>query len=369
MNIERALSLQEQAWMFQEQGRLDEAVQACRAALELVEASEGPDSPDVANLLIDLAELDHERGHPADALGPAERARAILEAVRESLTQQDDALLSIRLFGLFGDLRTKLGDYASAAADLEQAYAIAVRVFGDQSAEAATAANALGVAYKYAGRCEDALRLYQKTLGWVDALHGRHSLQAGVVLHNIGGALHARGDFQAAEAPARQAWDISRQQLGEHHRRSALDAVAYAAVLDGLGRYEESESLYRGALSILEHAFGPSHVEVAATLHNLAAVCAVRARPEEAEHLYRRALEIRDARLGVNHPDGALTRNNLGRLLVERGRAGEGVPVLRKAVGILQDRLSPEHAHVQRAREHLSVGIAALAHSQPGCPG
>jgi hypothetical protein len=79
------------------------------------------------------------------------------------------------------------------------------------------------------------------------ACHGEDSLEATTLYHNIGGILHAKGDFLAAEQAGRKSWEILRRLLGEGDPRTQMDAVAYAAILDGLGRYEESETLYRGA--------------------------------------------------------------------------------------------------------------------------
>jgi len=42
MNVERAIELQEQAWSFQAEGKLDDAQLTCREDLRLMEESEGP---------------------------------------------------------------------------------------------------------------------------------------------------------------------------------------------------------------------------------------------------------------------------------------------------------------------------------------
>jgi len=61
MSAERAIELQAQSWALEADGKLDEASRACREALRLMEAAEGEASPDVANLLDDLAEIEQER--------------------------------------------------------------------------------------------------------------------------------------------------------------------------------------------------------------------------------------------------------------------------------------------------------------------
>ena len=157
-------------------------------------------------------------------------------------------------------------------------------------------------------------------------------MASSVIYHNIGGILHSKGDFTSAEPPGRKAWEISRRLLGEDDPRTLFDAVAYAAILDGLQRYDESEAIYRRALAIFEKTFGPEHYEVAANLHNLAAVLGARGDLDQAEQLYRRALAIKEKLLGADSPDAALTRNNLGALLNLAGRPEEAAGLLQRAV-------------------------------------
>ena len=359
MTIERAIELQEHAWTLQEEGKLDEAFDACREALRLTEAAEGADSPDAANLLNDLTEIARDRQDFAAALAFAERARTIEDALGERFTGEAAARIRAKTSSLLGDIRRVQGDYVRAETDLDRALALVTAEFGEASEEAADARNNLAVLYKYWGRFADALSLYQEALRTLVAIHGEDSLAASVVLHNIGGVLHSQGDYVAAEEPARKAWEISRQHLGEDDPRTMLDAAAYAAILDGLERYDESEPIYLRALAVFERAFGPEHYEVAANLHNLAAVLAARGRRAEAEQHYRRALAIKHKVLGGDSPDAALTRNNLGRLLREAGQPDEAVPLLQAAVAILEQRLAPEHPHLTSARRNLQEALAA----------
>jgi tetratricopeptide (TPR) repeat protein len=316
--------------------------------LELMEIA-----PDVANLLNDLAEIERERQNLVDALALAERARSIEDTLGERFTGEAAARVRARTLALAGAVCRIQGEYARAESDLEQALAISVAAFGEASEEAAEARNNLGVLYKYCGRFDEGLKLYSHALGPIIAIHGHTSLATATVYHNIGGILHARGDFAAAEAPARWAWEISRKLLGEDNPQTMVDAAAYAGVLDGLERYDESEPIYRRALAIFEQAYGPEHYEVAATLHNLAAVLAAQGQPGAAEKHYCRALMIKEKLLGTDNPDVATTRNNLGKLLAEVGRPIEAVPLLEAAVAVLEDRLAPGHPHLSAARENL----------------
>jgi tetratricopeptide (TPR) repeat protein len=357
MNTERAVELQEQAWNLQAEGKLDEAATAVRKALLLLEESGEANSPDAANLLNDLAEIESERQSLQDALVVAERAHSIEGQLGDSFTGEGAAQIRARTMGLIGEICRVRGDFVRAEVSLKEALRILATEFGEASEEVANARNNLAVLYKACGRFDEGLYLYQKALVAVVKLNGEDCLASSVIYHNIGGILHAKGDFTAAESPGRKAWDISRRLLCEDDPRTLFDAVAYAAILDGLQRYDESEAIYRRALAIFEQTFGPEHYEVTSNLHNLAAVLCARGDLDQAEKLYRRALAIKEKLLGEDSPDAALTLNNLGALLTRAGRPEEATRLLQRAVTILQDRVAPDHPHLVLARANLQGAL------------
>jgi tetratricopeptide (TPR) repeat protein len=357
MNTEGAVELQEQAWSLQAEGRLEEAAIACGKALQLLEESGELDSPDTANLLNDLAEIENELQNFETALVLAKRAQAIEDILGGRFAGEAAAQVRARTSALIGEICRMRGDYVAAEASLQEALRIVATEFAESSEEVADARNNLAVLYKHCGRFDDGLQLYGQALRSVITLHGEDCLSASVIYHNIGGILHSKGDFIAAEQPGRKAWEISRRVLGEDDPRTQFDAVAYAGILDGLQRYDESEAIYRRALAIFEKTFGSEHYEVAANLHNLAAVLCARGHLQEAEQLYRRSLAIKEKLLGSENPDVALTCNNLGSLLNSEGRYNEALPLLESVVAILQKRCVSDHPHLALARTNLSSAL------------
>ena len=214
MNMDRAIELQEQAWSFQAKGKLEDALAASREALDIIERSLGPDSPDAANILNDLAEIEIERQDFSSALALAERARAIEEALADRFTGETAARIRARTLGLAGEIRRIRGEYACAEADLGECLATMQAEFGEASEEVVEARNNLAVLYKYWGRFDEGLNLYRQALRSTIAAGGEESIAGATVYHNIGGILHAKGDFGAAEEPGRKAWEISRRILG-----------------------------------------------------------------------------------------------------------------------------------------------------------
>jgi tetratricopeptide (TPR) repeat protein len=356
-NGELAVELQEQAWRLQAEGKLEEAAATVGKALLLLEESGEANSPDAANLLNDLAEIENERQNFQDALVLAERSHSIEDQLGDSFAGEDAAQIRARTLGLIGEISRIRGDFVRAEVSLKEALRILATEFGEASEKVADAQNNLAVLYKACGRFDEGLRLYQQALCTVTAIHGEDCLASSIIYHNIGGIFHSKGDFASAEQPGRRAWEISRRLLGEDNPGTLFDAVAYAGILDGLQRYGESEAIYRRALAIFDRTFGPEHYEVAANLHNLAAVLCVRGDLDQAEQLYRRALAIKENLLGAGSPDAALTLNNLGALLNRTGRPEEAAGLLGRAVTVLQHQVAPDHPHLALARANLESAL------------
>lgn len=355
MTLDHAVALQAEGWRLQEQGHLASAAAALREALAVAHQCGEGAALDVANLLTDSAEIERERGAYVASLDMAQRALAVIDI--SGTEDLDDTVVRIRLRALdeSAAARRALGHYADAEADLLRAIDLAVARFGRDSLDAAQVRNALGVVYKFWGRWDDGRRLYEDVLKIVLATCGEMSDAAATAYHNVGGLLHAAGDYPAAEAPARRAWDIARAIGGDEAPETMPHAVAYAGVLDGLGRHHESLAIYERAIEFFEHRYGPEHPEVAATLHNRAAARAAHGAHAAAERDYRRALAIFEHTVGAEAPNAALTRQNLGQLLCECGRPVEGVPLLRAALHALAARLPAEHPYVVAARTNLEA--------------
>lgn len=359
MSEARALELQELAWTLQADGRLDEAATACREAIEEM-GGEDAQSPDIANLLNDAAEIEVERQQFEVGLALAMRAAAIEERLGPAFSGDDAAQVRIRTCGLLGEGFRRQGAFDDAERALRCGLDVATAEFGADSEAAAGAANDLAVLYKYAGRFDDALQHYARTLPILERAYGQESAEAAIVWHNIGGALHAAGRFAEAEPPARRAWQLSAKRYGEHDWRSAIDAAALAAVLDGLGRYQEARSLHEKALASVRSHFGEDHVEVASVLHNLAASLDSLGLVASAADHYRRALDIRDRILGAESLDTALTCNNFGALLARCHHHDEARALLERANRVFARALAPAHPQRLAVEANLRrVGLVA----------
>ena len=133
------------------------------------------------------------------------------------------------------------------------------------------------------------------------------------------------------------------------------------ALLQATNRLGEAEPLYRRALTIDEASYGPDHPEVATDLNNLAGLLYATNRLGEAEPLFRRALAIDEASYGPDHPNVARDLNNLAELLRATNRLGEAEPLYRRALAIVEASYGPDHP---QRRLLVRKNLAALEASR-----
>lgn len=355
--IRYALELHEESSQFEEQGNLPAAEAKCREALSIFEREDGPASPDVANLSVALGSILEKAGRFAEAEACARRALKIVEPLLPEFDGPDGSLIQVHALGLLGTALRQLGQYAAAREPLERAAALAEQLT-EHPEELVTALNNFGVLCKFAGWFDDGQKAYDRALAAARLGGAEPDDTVATLYHNIGGLEHARGDYAAAEPPSRRAWEIRRKLHGDDSLETQADAVAYAAVLDGLDRNAEARPIYERALEIYESELGPEHYEVAATLHNLAVVEEADGRGELAAKLYRRALAIKRKTMGADHPDTALTAMNLAHLLFESGKRDEAAELLPGALAAFRKSLVAGHPQLV-ACEDLAREFAA----------
>ena len=294
------------------------------------------------------------------AYGEAETCAVRVLAMLDGLpgASPSAVLLRLRGLGLLGTALRQQGKYQLAEAPLVRAIELAEAI-PDRPEELSTAWNSLGVLCKYAGWFERGEQAYKRALEAAEQQTRHREAVTATILHNIGGLHHARGRFDLAEEPARRAWEMRRSMLGDEDAATLADAVAYAAVLDGLKRYSESRPIYEHALAVYERIFGPEHYETAAVLHNLALVEQAEGHHERALELARRSFEIKRRLLGAGHPDTALSAMNVASMRMKEDPV-EARVLLGDALHAFERALAPDHPHIARCRQLIRVALPGL---------
>ena len=299
-----------------------------------------------------------------------------------------------------GAARELQGDYAAAAASLEEAYNLAARTGHDDVAARATIM-LTRVAGKRQAQYAAGL-VWSRVAAVIVARLGEAEGLLGADLHGeLGQVLDVRGDLPLAIEEARAALAIREARLGlDHpdvaaslhnlgvaslHRGLRDDAADYftraltirravlgeehpevAATYNWLGNYHHSRdetgeaiALYRKALAIREKALPPEHPDIASTLSNLGLCLGKQHEPAAALELHRRALAIREKALPPEHPDVAASWSNLGDLHADLGQPAEARAHFQEALRRWERSLGPNHPALAFAL--LGIGNSWLA--------
>jgi tetratricopeptide (TPR) repeat protein len=257
--------------------------------------------------------------------------------------------------------------YAEAEPLFKRALAIREKALDPEHPDVAKSLNNLALLYDNQGRYAEAEPLYRRTLViWEKALGPEHP-DVATSLNNLALLYRAQGRYTEAEPLYRRALAIQEKALGPEHPDVGKSLNNLAALYRTQGRYAEAEPLFKRALAIREKALGSEHPDVAKSLYNLAALYGNQGRYAEAEPLFKRALAIREKALGPEHPDVATSLNNLARLLQATNRLKEAEPLMRMGVVILLKftRLTGHlHPYLRTAFENYYSLLMALSFSQ-----
>jgi tetratricopeptide (TPR) repeat protein len=312
-----------------------------RAALEQAGLRGG----DAAALLVALAEIDEALGRFDEASATISAAILILEG------SDDDLILWCQAQERKASLERVAGAFDAAADRLQMVLDRASAVLGEASRAVVSAANALGVVYKYAADFDAAEVAYRRAMAAAESAGDPDPLLEAGLLHNLGGLAHSRGDAAAGIPLAERGAALRSAALGPGHPDVARDLNALGALYHLAGRLGDAARAYRRALMVFENRYGPDHFEVAMTCANLAVLHSDKGDFTQAEALGRRSLRIFEAVLGPDDAEVGLTLLNQAATVAGLGRMTEAAALAARSAAILAARLPPGHPYREVAAE------------------
>ena len=266
------------------------AVPIYRYALEIRESSLGPDHPDTATSLNNLAVLYSAQGRDAEAEPLHLRALEIRES--------------------------SLGpDHPDTAASL----------------------NNLAILYSAQGRDEEAEPLHLRALEIRESSLGPDHPDTAASLNNLAVLYSAQGRDAEVEPLLRRALEIRESSLGPDHPDTAASLNNLAVLFSAQGRDAEAEPLYLRALEIQKGSLGPDHPDTAESQKKVMNLYESQGRYDEAEPLYRHSLAVIES-LTVEDkdlPEIAVFFGNYADLLHKLGRNGEETRMRQRVKAVL----------------------------------
>jgi serine/threonine-protein kinase len=297
-----------------------------------------------------------------DSLGlfePAERhLRAALETRRRVLgPEHPDVARS--LTELASHMRGR-GDLASAESRLREAVAIFDRLGRTDSLEAVVARSELASVLDQLGQSDEGERLHRETLAAKRRLLGNEHHLVAESLNNLGVVLGQKGSWAEAEPLHRESLEIMKKVHGPEHPEVAAAMSTLASVLEAQGRLAESEALFRASLDMRRRLLGRDHPDVAWTLYNYSWVRRRLGDHEGAARLAREVVAMRGKTLPDSHPMVAAALQVLALSLQDLGRANEALPLLRESLTLRRRALPPGHWLLATSESVLGACLTAL---------
>jgi len=324
--------------------------QLAQRALTIRERAFGPDHPDVARSLNNLANVLGSTGDYAGARRLQERALAILEKALGP--DHPDVAKSLNNLGR---LLMATGDYAGARPLYERALAIKEKALGPDDPDVAASLNSLALLLYETGDYAGARPLYERALAIKEKALGPDHPDVARSVGNLANLLWSSGDYPRARPLFERSLAIHEKALGPEHPDVARSLSNLANLLLSTGDYAGARPLYERALAIDEKALGPDNPDVAQCLNNLAELLRDSADYAGARPLYERALAIWEKALGPDHPNVAECLNNLAELIRDSGDYVGARPLQERALAILEKALGPDHPDVAESLNNLAL--------------
>lgn len=336
-------------------GLFDAAHFQFAAALRIRREVLGPDRPETAESLANLALLQGDQGQADVAEEGFEKA---LETMRGSLGEVHPRTLSIA-----NDLAILLMNRGK----LDEAESLYRRVLAAGSAHPDSDPTGMLItegnfAYllQLQGRLPDAEKHYREALERLRALEGDRHPMVIDIMNNYGTLLNEMGRLEESAELLQRGLDLRREVLGPDHPWTLHSINNVASVLQALGRLDEAEPLYREAVEGNRRLFGEDHPEMLTSMNNLAYFLDDHGDNEGAEVFYRQVLERRIRVLGRDHQDTLSSMHNLASLLFEENRLEEAERWSREATDSARESLPEGHYLIAVFEGRLGVTLLGM---------
>ncbi len=328
-----------------------EAESLYQQALEIREQILGPEHPDVATSLSNLASLCWDQSRYTEAEPLFLRALSI----REQALGRDhpDVATSLHALALLYKAQDR---YTQAVPLFLRALSVRERALGPEHPDVASTLNDLAMLYYNEDEYKQAEPLFIRALSIRERVLGLEHPDVANSLNYLAGLHVARGQHAEAEPLFIRALSIREQALGPEHPDVATSLNNLAILYSDQGRYSEAEALFLHACAILEQVHSIKHPTVATVLNNLAMLYRSQQKFAEAELLFKRALAISEQALGPEHPHVAMVLDNYACLLWETERNDEALQLEARARAIWEKRAG---------RAQASPPISFLLHISP----
>jgi serine/threonine-protein kinase len=321
-NPETVNAVGELAALLSTRGNLNEAETLQRESLALHRKLYGESHIFVAEDLAALAVLRENAGDYKDAADlDLQAANIFRAALGPESPQLANAIVE------HGNELERTGQLVEAEAEIRRGLAMNAKLLGEHHPETLSARHNLVNVLHDEGKNAEAERIMDGIVAWQRAADASSPALA-FNLAGLGGLKRARGDFAGADRDFEEALGIFRTAFGERHSTYGRALTSMANNRISMGRLAESEATLRQAEAIIRHADQSNPLDLSFPLVALAQDLLLQGRATEAEAPARESLELRRKLFPSTDIRVAMSESVLGGVLAALGREGEAEPLL-----------------------------------------
>ncbi len=193
------------------------------------------------------------------------------------------------------------GDSIGARPLYERALAIHEKVLGPEHPDTATSLNNLATFLVAQGDLAGARPLFERALAIREKVLGLEHPHTAVGLSNLASLLQDQGDLAGARPLFERALAIREKVLGLEHPHTAAGLSNLARLLNNIGDRDQAEPLFHRAITIGDTSLGSEHALTQRFKSNYARLLLDRGRAAEALSVAEAALAVHEATSGAGH--------------------------------------------------------------------
>jgi len=292
---------------------------------------------------------------------------ALLDHIARSAAHADDelsaVLLRLRFFSLY--CLIELGDSAPRAIAVGEALTADLRrILGPGHPDTLTAQNNLAAAYRDAGRFDEAIPLFERTLVARERALGPAHPETLTSQHNLAAAYRDAGRFDEAIPLFQRTLAARERLLGPAHPSTMNSLGNLANAYRDAGRITEAIPLFERTLAARERLLGPDHPSTLRSRNKLASAYRRTGQVDKAIPLAEQTLASRERLLGPDDPKTLGARNNLAEAYREAGRLAEAIPLFEQTLAACERTLGADDPRTQAARNNLALAQAEAGRAE-----
>jgi len=295
---------------------------------------------EISDFLVNLLKVPD----PTTSEGREITARELLEDSAPRINEElSDPQTKVRLLKVVGEVANNLGLYDQAGPALADVVKYTAEIYGDRSAEVATASLHLADMYRRARLTDDAIAAATLGLSIRRELLPADDVEIGRALRIMALIRRQLRAYELAEQELREAMAIIDAKVPATDKLHIRVVADLAFVLRTVGQGEEAEKLYRQSISQMRRRPDEFRAELPGALNNLGYLLRKKEEYAEAEIFYREAIERNETYHGQYHPSTLMFRNNLASVLMSEDKHEDVIAELKTIIAMQEHLTGPDH--------------------------